>query len=180
PLGKWRSKFQAKYRFVDDKKWFQLCFVTTDPIQRRTHGRADRRAFCSFANGEAPVSRRKTRTSGVFCNSRCRSVADVYPAEAWYPSPAARSNPHDAAEAASPMPVAVAVIATAHSTTTLAATAGGSFGRNERRGTNGGDGGDSEDCLADHSSLLVLIGCVFTSVWSIGRMMRGVRRRIAS
>ena len=66
------------------------------------------------------------------------SVADIYPAEAAHPSPAARSNYHDAAEAASP--VAVAVIATTHSTTTLAAT-GGSFGRDERRGADGGDSG---------------------------------------
>src|SRR5437868_7220084 len=85
------------------------------------------------------------------------SVADIYPAEAAHPSPAARSNHHDAIEAASP--VTVAVIATTHSTTThstttLAAT-GGSFGRNERRGADGGDGGDSEHCLADHRSLLV-------------------------
>src|SRR5258707_753893 len=71
------------------------------------------------------------------------SVADIYPAEAAHPSPAARSNYHDAAEAASP--VAVAVIATTHSTTThstttLAAT-GGSFGRDERRGADCGDSG---------------------------------------
>ena len=63
------------------------------------------------------------------------SVADIHPAEAGYPSPAARSNHYDAAEATSPIAMAVAVVATAHSTATLAA-AGGSFGRNERRGTN--------------------------------------------
>jgi hypothetical protein len=49
--------------------------------------------------------------------------------------------------------MSMAVIATAHSTATLAAAAGGSFGRNERRGTNGRNGGNSEDSLADHSSL---------------------------
>src|SRR5262249_35924225 len=45
------------------------------------------------------------------------SVADIHPSEAAHPSPAARCNHHEAAEAASP--VAVAVIATTHSTTTL-------------------------------------------------------------
>src|SRR5262245_32742436 len=59
--------------------------------------------------------------------------------------------------------MAVAVIAATHPTTTLAATAGGSFGRDERGGANGGDSGDSKNRLADHRSLLALIGCVLTS-----------------
>src|SRR5262245_54781486 len=63
-----------------------------------------------------------------------------------------------------------------HSTTTLAA-AGGSFGRDERRGADSGDGGDSEHCLADHRSLLVLIGCVLTSAYSVARMIRRVLQR---
>jgi len=90
-------------------------------------------------------------------------VADVHPAEAGYPPPAAGSDHHDAAEAAPPVAVTVAVIAATHPTTTLAATAGGSFGRDERGGANGGDRGDSKKRLADHGSLLVLIGCVLTS-----------------
>jgi hypothetical protein len=61
------------------------------------------------------------------------------------------------------MAMAVAVIAATHPTTTLAATAGGSFGRDERGGANGGDSGDSKNRLADHRSLLALIGCVLTS-----------------
>jgi hypothetical protein len=55
----------------------------------------------------------------------------------------------------------MAVMAT-HATT-LAPAASGSFGWDERGGTNGGDSGDSKKRLADHGSLLVLIGCVFTS-----------------
>src|SRR5262245_8625989 len=57
-------------------------------------------------------------------------VADIHPAEAWHPPPAAGSDHHDAAEAAPPVAVAVAVVAATHPTT-LAATAGGSFGRDE-------------------------------------------------
>src|SRR5262249_8199956 len=67
------------------------------------------------------------------------SVADIYPAEAGHPSPAGRPNHHDAADVGYPV-VVVAVIATTHSTTTLAATSG-SFGRDERRGAVGVDAG---------------------------------------
>src|SRR6516225_12002981 len=75
-------------------------------------------------------------------------VADIYAAEAGHPSPAAGSDYHDAAEAA---PVAMAPRAvTATHATTLSPAAGGSFGRDERRGSDSGDGGDSEHCLADH------------------------------
>jgi hypothetical protein len=49
--------------------------------------------------------------------------------------------------------MAVAVMAATHSTTTFAATAGGSCGRNERGGADGGDGSGSENCLANHESL---------------------------
>src|SRR5262245_60498178 len=69
----------------------------------------------------------------------------------------------------------MAVMAT-HSTTTLAAT-GGSFGRDERRGADSGDGGDSKHCLADHRSLQVFIGCVLTSAYSVARMIRRVLQR---
>src|SRR5262245_16369054 len=101
------------------------------------------------------------------------SVADINPAEAAHPPPAARSNHHDAAEATSP--VSVAVIATTHSTT-LAAT-GGSLGRDECRGADSGDGCDSEQCLADHGSLLVFTGCLLASAPLDARMIRRVLRR---
>src|SRR5262249_38235357 len=56
------------------------------------------------------------------------SVADIYPAEAAHPSPAARSNHYEAAEAVAPVAMApVAVIAATHPTT-LTPTTGGSFG----------------------------------------------------
>ena|SRR6516162_3064574 len=105
-------------------------------------------------------------------------VADIYPAEAGHPSPAAGSDYHDAAEAA---PVAMAPMAVmATHATTLSPAAGGSFGRDERRGSDSGDGGDSEHCLADHRSLLVLIGCVLTSACSVARMIRRVLQRADS
>src|SRR6266540_2946098 len=88
-----------------------------------------------------------------------RSVADIHPAEAGDPSPATGSDHNDTAEASTPVAMTpVAVMAT-----TLAPAAGGSFGRDERGGADGGDGGDSEKRLADHGSLLGLIGCVLTS-----------------
>ena len=65
-------------------------------------------------------------------------VADIYPAEAGHPTPAAGSDHHDAAEAA---PVAMAPMAVmATHATTLAPAASGSLGRDERRGGDGGDG----------------------------------------
>src|SRR5262249_24794707 len=75
----------------------------------------------------------------ILQQSMSNSVADIHPAEARYPSPAARSNHYDAAEATSPIAMAVPGVAPAHSTATLAA-AGGNFGRNERRDTNCGEG----------------------------------------
>src|SRR4029077_21039300 len=83
-------------------------------------------------------------------------VADIYPAEAGHPAPAAGSDDHVAAEAA-PVAMAPMAVMTAHATThatTTLAPASGSFGRDERRGADSGDGGDSEHCLADHRSLL--------------------------
>src|SRR5262249_15098945 len=102
-------------------------------------------------------------------------VADVPPAEAGHPTPAARSEHHDPAEAAAP--VAVAPVMAATHATTLAA-AGGSFGRDECGGADGGDGGDSENRLADHGSLLVFDGCALTSCLSVGRAIRRVQWRL--
>src|SRR5215472_3201459 len=79
-------------------------------------------------------------------------VADVDPAEAGHPTPAAGSDHHDAAEAAAPVAVAPVMAAT-HATALAAAR--GSCGRDERGGANGGDGGDGENRPADHGSLLV-------------------------
>jgi hypothetical protein len=64
--------------------------------------------------------------------------------------------------------MAMAVMAATHATalaptTTLAPASSGSFGGDERGGADSGDGGDSENRLADHASLLVVIGCVLTS-----------------
>src|SRR4029450_9698046 len=103
-------------------------------------------------------------------------VADVDPAEAGHPTPAAWSDHHDAAEAAAP--VAVAPVMAATHATALAAAAGGSFGRDERGGADGGDGGDSENRLADHGSLLVFVRCVLTSCLSVGRTIRRVQWRV--
>src|SRR5262249_12100582 len=103
-------------------------------------------------------------------------VADVDPAEAGHPTPAAGSDHHDAAEAAAP--VAVAPVMAATHATALAAAAGGSFGRDERGGADGDDGGDSENRLADHGSLLVLVGCALTSCLSVGRAIRRVQWRL--
>src|ERR1700747_3601571 len=102
-------------------------------------------------------------------------VADIYPAEAGHPAPAAGSDDHEAAEAA-PVAMAPMAVMTAHSTT-HAPAASGSCGRDERRGADSGDGGDGEHCLADHRSLLVLMGCVLTSVYSVVRMIRRVLQR---
>src|SRR5262245_3379456 len=66
-------------------------------------------------------------------------------------------------------------MATTHSTTLAAA--GGSLGRDECRGADSGDGGDSEHCLADHGSLLVFIGCVLASAPLDARLIRRVLRR---
>src|SRR5262244_58790 len=103
-------------------------------------------------------------------------VADVDPAEAGHPTPAAGSDHHDAAEAAAP--IAVAPVMAATHATALAAAAGGSFGRDERGGADGGDGGDSENRLADHGSLLVFDGCALTSCLSVGRAIRRVQWRL--
>src|SRR6516165_2695562 len=111
----------------------------------------------------APVLRRQTGASASTEIVDVDLVADIYPAEAAHPSPAAGFDYYDAAEAVAVAPMAVmATHATTHATT-LAPAASGSLGRDERRGGDGGDGGESEHCLADHGSLLVLIGCVFTS-----------------
>src|SRR2546430_4206648 len=100
----------------------------------------------------APVLRRQTGASASTQTVDVDLVADIYPAEAAHPSPAAGSDDHEAAVAA---PVAMAPMAVmATHATTLAPAASGSFGRNERRGADSGDGGDSEHCLADHRSLL--------------------------
>src|SRR6266404_7592457 len=130
----------------------------------------------------APVSRRQTGASASTQTVDVDLVADIYPAEAAYPSPAAGSDDHEAAVAAPVAMAPMAVIAT-HATThatTLAPAASGSFGRDERRGADSGDGGDSEHCLADHRSLLVLIGCVLTSAYSVARMIRWVLQRADS
>src|SRR5258708_21030965 len=105
----------------------------------------------------APVLRRQTGA----CETETVDgdlVADVYSADAAHPSPAAGSD-DDVAAVAAPVAMApMAVIAT-HATThatTLAPAAGGSFGRDERRGADGGAHGDSEHSIADHRSRLVL------------------------
>jgi hypothetical protein len=75
--------------------------------------------------------------------------------------------------------VVMAMMAATHATalaTAFAPAARGSFGRDERRGADGGDGSDSENRLADHTSLLVFIGCALTSCWSVARMIRRVRQ----
>jgi len=125
--------------------------------------------------------RRETGASASTQTVDVDLVADIYPAEAAHPSPAAGSDDHEAAVAAPVAMAPMAVIAT-HATTHAAtlAPASGSFGRDERRGGDRGDGGDSEHCLADHSSLLVLIGCVLTSVYSVARMIRRVLHRADS
>src|SRR6516164_3104124 len=120
--------------------------------------------------------RRETGASASTQTVDVDLVADIYPAEAAHPSPAAGSDDHEAAVAAPVAMAPMAVIAT-HATThatTLAPAASGSFGRDERRG------GDSEHCLADHRSLLVFIGCVLTSVYSVARMIRRVLHRADS
>src|SRR5438132_14233444 len=108
----------------------------------------------------APVLRRQTGASASTQTVDVDLVADIYPAEAAHPSPAAGSDDHEAAVAApvamAPMAV-MATHATTHATPPLAPAASGSFGRDERRGADSGDGGDNKHCLADHRSLLVLI-----------------------
>jgi hypothetical protein len=84
-------------------------------------------------------------------------VANVHSAVAGDPPPAAVSGHHDAAEAVAPVAMApVAVMATTLAPTTLAPASSGSFGGDERGGADSGDGGESENRLADHGSLL---GC---------------------
>src|SRR5262249_44938530 len=143
--------------------------LTSLPVSERSRGFANRQG-----PGLAPRDRGfclhlKTVFSGPL-------IADVHPAEAGHPTPAARSEHHDPAEAAAP--VAVAPVMAATHATALAAAAGGSFGRDERGGADGGDGGDSENRLADHGSLLVFDGCALTSCLSVGRAIRGVQWRL--
>src|SRR5262249_36151305 len=147
---------KPKYGFVGGKKRFQLCFV-----RNFLRGRGKLHVVRTFHKWMAPVSRRKTGASASTETVNVDLVADIYPAEAGHPSPAARSDHHNAAEAAAVAMAPVAVMTATYATTL--SPAGGSLGRNERRGGDGGDGGESEHCLADHGSLLVLIGCVFTS-----------------
>src|SRR5262245_42408229 len=109
----------------------------------------------------APVSRGKTGASASIETVNVDLVGDIYPAEAGHRSPAPRSDRPNAAQAAAVAMAPLAVRTATHATTL--SPAGGSLGRNERRGGDGGDGGESEHCLANHGSLLVLIGCVFTS-----------------
>jgi len=104
----------------------------------------------AFTNREAPVSPGEIGAALSSCNRRSRSVANVHPAEARDPPPAARSDHHDAAEATPIAMTSVAVTSATHSTTFAAA--GGRFGRNERGGGDAGDRGDSENRLADHGS----------------------------
>src|SRR5262245_14729541 len=87
------------------------------------------------------------------------SVTDPYLADTRHPAPAARCDHHDAAaEAASPVTVAVAVIA--HSTTAFAATASGSGSRNERGGADGSDGSDGKIDLRIIILSLVLLDVI--------------------
>ena len=124
----------------------------------------------------APVSRRETGVSASPETIDVDSVADIYPADAGHPSPAAGSDDHEAAPVAMAPMAVMATHATTHATT-FAPAASGSFGRDERRGADRGDGGDSEHCLADHKSLLVFIGCILTSAYSVAPMIRRVLRR---
>src|SRR5260221_11460817 len=96
----------------------------------------------------APVLRRQTGASATETVD-VDLVADIYPAEAAHPSPAAGSDDHEAAVAAPVAMAPMAVIAT-HATThatTLAPAASGSLGRAERRAADRCDGGDSEPRL---------------------------------
>src|SRR5262245_32276105 len=107
-------------------------------------------------------------------------VADIHPAEAGHPPPAARSDHHNAAKASAvamaPVAVIAAVIAATHSTTTLSPAACGSFGRDKRGGADGGDGGNSENRLAYHGSLLWLsLDVLLTSCLPVMRTPRRVQ-----
>ena len=87
-------------------------------------------SFARFAKWMAPVSHRKTGASASTETVDVDLVADIYPAEAGHPTPAAGSDHHDAAKAA---PVAMAPMAVmATHATTLAPAASRSLGRNER------------------------------------------------
>ena len=74
----------------------------------------------------APVLRRQTGASASTEIVDVDLVADIYPAEAAHPSPAAGFDYHDAAEAVAVAPMAVMA--------TLAPAASGGLGRDERRG----------------------------------------------
>jgi hypothetical protein len=120
----------------------------------------DGERLSKFANRPAPISRRETGAKSMTSDL----VANVHsPLKPGAPPPAAVSGHHDAAEAVAPVAVmAMAVMAATHATT-LAPASSESFGGDERGGADSGDGGDSENRLADHGSLLVVIGCVLTS-----------------
>jgi hypothetical protein len=168
PLRGKVQKRKKEYGFVEGKKRFQLCFVRNFP-----RGRRELHVVCTFRKWMAPVSRRKTGASASTETVDVDLVADIHPAEAGHPTPAAGSDHHDTAEAAAPVAV-TPVMAATHAA--ALATTGGSFGRDERGGADGGDGGNSENRLADHRSLLVLIGCVLTSCLGVGRTIRQVRQ----
>jgi hypothetical protein len=114
-------------------------------VRNFPRGRGELCVVRTFRKWIAPVSRRKTGASASTETVDVDLVADIHPAEAGHPSPAARSDHHDAAEAA---PVAMAPLAVmATHATTLAPAASGSLGRNERRG---------ESNIADHFDSLCL------------------------
>src|SRR5262249_40052490 len=76
--------------FVEGKKRFQLCFVRNFP-----RGRSELRIVCTFRKWIAPVSGRKTGASASTETVDVDLVADIYPAEAGHPSPAAGSDPRN-------------------------------------------------------------------------------------
>src|SRR5262245_11215004 len=154
----------------------QLCwthlFITASPI------------FRSLPNRQSPDFVTRNRGSCIACTEtrRRRLVADVHLAEAGNPSPAARSDHHNSAKASAvamvPVAVMAAVIAATHSTTTLSPATCGSLGRDKRGGADGGRGGNSENRLADHESLLWLsLDVLLTSCPLVVRMIRRVQLR---
>src|SRR5262249_28094605 len=142
-------------------------FITASPI------------FRSLPNRQSPDFVTRNRGSFIACTetSRRRLVADVHLAEAGNPSPAARSDHHKASSIAiAPVAVMAPVIATTHSTTTLTPPTSGSFGRDKRGCADGGRGGDSENRLANHESLLWLsLDVLLTSCPLVVRMIRRVQ-----
>src|SRR4029453_18096200 len=128
---------------------------------------------CAVRTSKAPVSPRETGALTEPSRQQSSVGADVHPAEPGDPPPAAGANHHEA-EAAAPVAMVpmMAVMAAA-----FPSAAGGSLGRDERGCADGGDGGDGKNRLADHGSLLVLLGCVRTSCLSVGRTNRRVQGR---